>query len=224
MNNHPMSQLREHGWLQLRDVDRAAFDALARSLGCVFYKADILLEPGSNQYAFRPQRFPLHMDAADAQFVCWYVLDSDRGQCPMLVADTRAYLERLPQSTREILSSITITYQEIKTGGLGRAPLLQQHARGYWFANYFPTDYRRIVPRSPAEADALATFERDLAGLATQSIALRDRDAIVLDNRRMMHGRGPMSPGSSRHLLRYWIDCEHKYDGFEAALHGESLA
>ena len=224
MNDDSMAPLRDQGWLQLRDVDRAEFDELARSLGCVFYTADIRLEPGSNQYAYRPQRFPLHMDAADAEFVCWYVVDSDRGQCPLLVADTRAYLEQLPQSTRKILASITITYQEVRARGLGSVPLLQQHASGHWFANYFPTDYRRIVPRSPAEADVLASFERDLAELPKQSITLRDRDAIILDNRRMMHGRGPMSPESSRHLLRHWVNCDHKYDGLEAALHDEARA
>jgi hypothetical protein len=224
MNDDLMSALLEQGWLHLHDVSRLAFDEIAGSLGCVFYKTDVRLEPGSNQYAFRPQRFPLHMDAADAEFVCWYVVDAGQGECPMLVADTRPYLERLAQSTREILSSITITYQEIKTGGPGRVPLLQKHERGHWFANYFPTDFRRIVPRNPAESEVLAGFERELAGLATRSISLREKDAIVLDNRRVMHGRGPMRPGSTRHLLRYWIDCEHKYDGLEAAPHDETPA
>jgi hypothetical protein len=205
MNPDLASSLERRGWAHLGGASRAAFDELARSLGQVFYVSDIRLEPGATQYAFRPEPFPMHMDSPDARYVAWFVVDSGRAACPLVVSDSRPAMESLPEPTLRILQGVTTSYQDVKRAALSPVPLVSIDAEGRPVASYFPTNLAMVKPRSAEERRCIEDFERMLLALPKIPLELHDNDIVVLDNRRMLHGRGSMPPRSSRRLLRYWI-------------------
>jgi alpha-ketoglutarate-dependent taurine dioxygenase len=201
-----VQSLERQGWAHVAGGSRAAFDDIARALGKVFYVTDIRLEEGATQFAFRPESFPLHMDSPDARYVGWFVVDSDNSACPLVVADSRPAMRALPQSELRVLREVTTTYQDVKNDALSPVPLVSIDGEGTPVASYFPTNVRAIAPRSAAEARSILAFERMLLTLPKTRIDLHDNDIVVLDNHRMLHGRGPMPPNSRRHMLRYWIE------------------
>jgi alpha-ketoglutarate-dependent taurine dioxygenase len=197
--------LDERGWAHLAEASRAEFDELARRLGRIFYRSDIRLEEGATQFAFRPEAFPMHMDSPRARYVAWYVMDSDDSACPLVVSDSRPALRALAPQDLELLAGVTTTFEDVENAALSPVPLVSIDGDGTPVVSYFPTNLRRVQPRSEAEGRCIRDLERSLLMLPRTRIELRDRDIVVLDNHRMLHGRGAMPRGSRRHLLRYWI-------------------
>jgi hypothetical protein len=210
--------LEEKGWVWARNRTIDTYREWMRSLGTAFHATDVKLEPGSGQYALRPEAFEMHMDNPDADYAGWYVVnDGGEASCPMLISDSRAALNALPLETLQGLASIETLYIDVATRKKLAIPLLGRDERGNWFARYFPYDVRRIEAKSEQQARWLCELRECLAALPIIELPVATGDAVILDNNRMMHGRRGMRPGSLRRLFRVWVTRGDKYDSLQRA-------
>lgn len=190
------------------------FRECARSLGSPVTTTDIKLEPGSAQVALRPEPFFLHMDSPVADYVAWYVMnDGGNEGCPMMVADSRSAINSLPAETLKKLQATETFYIDHASGARVPIPLVGRDRHGNYFARYFPYYLQNAKAADGTATQAVLDLEACLASLPKQAIPFTTRDIVIVDNRRMMHGRSQLRPTSTRHLFRVWIHSGEALEG-----------
>lgn len=206
--------LNEAGYVWGRKQSFETFCAATSALGTVFHTTEVRLQPGSSQYALRPEQFDMHMDNPDADYAAWYVRnDGGDASCPMVIADSREAVNNLPTNVLEGLESTETLYIDAVTLKRIPIPLMGKDGNGVYFARYFPYDVRRIKPRDEKEAANIEALEACLAALPKLVLPVQTGDVVILDNKRMLHGRRQLRADSQRHLFRAWINCAGKYKG-----------
>ncbi len=183
-----------------------AYLALASSLGEVVAIEAIELRPGVGSYACSPGPVPFHTDHPAVDVAAWQCVRQDPVDGASLLVDARGLVGRLSAADVTLLEALPLAYPPLAEGhATGFAPVLEPRPDGH--ALYFPPVVR---PRAP-EASSLATFRaftddvRNAGAAAPIRIRLAPNDALFVDNRRMLHGRAALRPGSPRLLRRAWI-------------------
>jgi hypothetical protein len=213
-----MSQFREallkNGYVWGKNQSFEKFTALVSSLGTVFHTTEVRLQPGSTQYALRPEQFDMHMDNPDADYAAWYIRnDGGDASCPMVIADSREAVNSLPADVLHGLEQTETLYIDATTLKRLPIPLVARDENGIYYARYFPYDVRRIKPRDETQAAHIRALEACLASLPKMILPIETGDIVILDNRRMLHGRRQLRTDSARHLFRAWVNCAGKYRG-----------
>lgn len=93
------------------------------------------------------------------------------------------------------------------------APILVRSGRGSFYSTILPSD-RAFLRYDPCCLEAVNTrghaalrlVEDRLTGCTPQFHKWRQGDILIIDNWRVLHGRGPSDNGSGRSLARILID------------------
>ena len=72
------------------------------------------------------------------------------------------------------------------------------------------------------QASHIQALENCLASVPRMVLPIETGDVVILDNRRMLHGRRAIRAGSARHLFRAWMNCSDKYKGLINTLQDEN--
>jgi hypothetical protein len=196
------ARLADVGFAVLRFDAPAAAPALAHRLGPVVNVTEVrVTDP--RFYVTSAQSIPPHTDDPGARLILWYCRQDDGSDAGAnQLVDTRSVIRALPASVVEQLGEIELNCPEQGKPGLpGMArthPLYQPERRHHIF--YAP--WLCMEPRS----QALLAFEAEVLKPAhRRRVLLRPGDAVLVDNRRMLHMRDELPEASPRWLSRYWI-------------------
>lgn len=193
----------EHG------VDRSSFDALVERLGAAISEERIELRPGAHAYVAKPGRVPLHTDHPDVDFIAWRCVEQDRDDGASLLLDTRPVLDAMKRESPTNYATLfdTALVCPPLSGGpptLER-PVLRTDTAG---THVFCSPWLRAVDDRDGRGAALAELRERLSTAAkTQCVSLRMQrgGVVIVDNRRVLHGRAPIAEDSKRRLDRVWI-------------------
>ncbi len=138
----------------------------------------------------------------------WHCIEQDDTAGESLLLDTAVIFSRMKPDARESLRSVELELPVYAraAGGSERQPLLVERPWGTgvcyspWLKPFAPTesgiraykDFKRLVK----EADE---------GEPSIRIALKAKEALFIDNARVLHGRKAIVSESRRHLRRLWI-------------------
>lgn len=191
--------LRRDGLATLA-LDESAARAFVEGLGPILHETDVRLRPGAMTWLASPDPIPAHTDHPTVQWVAWWCVRQDNTDGASLLVDGRRVLGQLGAQA-DLLERVLLPVPGLKgVHPVGVHPMLA-HGRVYWAPWLEPTVGDELRPA----VDAFADLVRSPA--LERRVRLTPGDLLVIDNTRMLHGRGALVTGSVRHLKRWWVGC-----------------
>lgn len=202
-----MPTIEDDGYAVIREIGTPQdFERHAASLGERIAEELIALRDGAHAYVARPAAVPLHTDHPDVDRIGWFCHEQDQADGASWLLDTRPVLEGLPAVVLEELRRTKLYCQPVHEGAPMevRAVLsgVPSHPSVYfppWRVEPEPISWNRAALR--LLVDRLAEAQRT----SCIHVRLAPGDALFVDNARVLHGRGPLHPGSQRRLKRLWL-------------------
>ena len=202
-------------------IDASDFEAVAARLGTVDRRLEVVVSPEREQEQRSSRRNNLprpslyqstelgfHTDpprtslGGGADVLAFYCLAQDDHDGASLLIDMSRLEHDFTPDEIDGLRRVEVAYSTIRPDGvdeLHTLPLLSRDADRISL-HYMPWGVR--LPTDPALARLMGRFEQYARDRPVVSIRLKAGESLFLDNRVMLHGRGPLLPDSKRRLLR----------------------
>lgn len=206
MQQEVADALRRDGFFYARGIGSDEYVALAASLGEVVAVEEIELRPGVGSYACSPGPVPFHTDHPAVTTAAWYCVRQDPIDGASLLVDAQRLIEGLSSEQIALLERLRLAFPPLVAGyPPGAAPVLVLRSDRYGI--YYPPVVRpdEPEPRALVALQELVDRVREIGPTEQIRIRLEVNDALFVDNRRMLHGRGSLAQNSPRLLRRAWI-------------------
>ena len=217
--------LETRGWFRAAlPRGRADFEAVTGVLGTVDHSLEVVVSPEQeraqraarqNKLArpslYQATELDFHTDPPRTHLVggvdilAFFCVDQDDDGGENLLIDMGHLGRDFTAEEIDALGRIEVAYSTINAEGvdeLHTLPLVANNPDGL-ILHYMPWGVRQ--PTDPDLARLLQKFERYVRDQPIVSIRLEPGDSLFLDNRRLLHGRGPLPPESRRRLLRFHL-------------------
>ncbi len=216
--------LRLHGLAHLPPMTEARFVELAGCLGEIGLRTDLVIDPvqaeeerrrrsssaAGRPVVYAPTELGFHTDRPTVDVIGWYCVEQDAEDGAVLLIDTSDLGEHFGAAEIAGLGRVELGYfqRDAHTGQeeARRAPLVAGGPRGHllYYAPWL------VVPESAGGEAALllarfAAYVERKRETALVRIRLERGEALFVDNRRLLHARGNLSPSSRRHIVRLYI-------------------
>jgi hypothetical protein len=192
------ARLADAGFAVLRPGTAASAAALAQRLGPVLDVTEVRLG-NSRTYLSSADGIPPHTDHPAARLILWYCQQADSsGAGANLLVDTRSAIKALPAEVAVEMADVELRCPDVQTlDPTGTHPLYRPEVKQVFYAAWLCAE-----PRS----EALLAFDAEIGRPEhRRTILLQTGDALLIDNRRMLHLRDTLPADSPRWLTRYWI-------------------
>jgi len=199
------SDLLNAGWCRLPAMTDIEYRRLVAELGHAWCETEVLLRPDVRSYLCRADAVPLHTDHPDADYMSWRCGRQDNADGSQLLLDGRAALAACGPLVRDCLRQVHLEVRVRKGDPPSRIPVVRCTGLG---ERVFFASWLSPVESDPQSTNAYETLRRQVDRLSSQlttSIRLEEGEVLVIDNGRILHGRGPLSETSDRLLRRFWI-------------------
>jgi hypothetical protein len=214
--------LRAHGLARLPPMDEGRFLDLAGCLGEVGLRSDLVIDPVQAEeerhrrtaaedrpVVYAPTELDFHTDRPTVDVIGWYCVEQDAVDGAVMLIDTADLAEHLSAAEIAGLEKIELGYfqRDRQTGKeeFGRASLVTSGPRGF-LVYYAPW---LLQQQRDAETERLVGRFAAYVGRKRETALVRIRlhrgEALFIDNRRLLHARGNLSPASRRHIVRLYI-------------------
>jgi hypothetical protein len=204
MQQEVADALRRDGFFHVRGIGPDEYLALAASLGDVVAVEEIELRPGVGSYACSPGPVPFHTDHPAVTTAAWHCVRQDHVDGASLLVDAQRLVGKLNPEQIALLERLRLGFPPLLAGHRpGAAPVLMPRSDGYGI--YYPPVVRPDEPEPGALVALQALAEKVREVGPTEQIQIRLEVHFVDNNRRMLHGRGPLRSNSPRLLRRAWI-------------------
>lgn len=214
--------LRAHGLARLPPMDEGRFLDLAGCLGEVGLRSDLVIDPaqaeeerrrrtftGDRPVVYSPTELGFHTDRPTVDVIGWYCVEQDAVDGAVHLIDTADLAEHLSVAELAGMGKVEFGYfqRDRRTGKeeFGRAPLVTSGPRGFlvYYAPWLLQEkHDGETERLAARFSAYVDRKRETALVR---IRLHRGEALFIDNRRLLHARGNLSPESRRHIVRLYI-------------------
>lgn len=142
-----------------------------------------------------------HTDHHRASFIAWHCLVQTLEGGASRLADARAAFDELGPEQQRLLAEIRLFETSIFPGDASTHPLVE-------LGGAVPRFYCSFWSDAPLDPDHAAAFEAFEAAIRRHQVAnfrLTPGDVLVIDNRRILHGRSAITGSRDRHLVRHWL-------------------
>jgi gamma-butyrobetaine dioxygenase len=189
------------------------------SLGRLF---DVVVDPGGYNVAFTSEAIPPHNDNAQAthppsgQVLAMVVNEAGGGDS--VVVDGWAVLARLQRddpSAIDVLARVAVGFRQYsaEAEGFTRMPIVTRDADGRFTHLRFSNQLRQPLPFDHPDLAAWYGAYRALGRLVDDPghqlrFRLRGGDWLLVDGRRILHGRTAFAPDGRRHLQDVYFDVD----------------
>ena len=196
------ARLAEAGHAFVAKQSKAGVEAILKSLGEVIYVTDVKVNPESRSLVTSSKALDFHTDHHKAKWILWHCLrQTDNGGESTLVDAAAAYW-KLSASDQNALAQITLFEHKIFDDDEDRHPLVKmENGEPKFYYSFWLAD--KNLP--PAQKKALFAFREAVASETPVIIRLEKGDVLVVNNRRILHGRCEIKGSRDRFLKRFWI-------------------
>tara|TARA_B110000914_G_scaffold218967_1_gene226958 strand:+ start:1085 stop:1756 length:672 start_codon:yes stop_codon:yes gene_type:complete len=206
-----LADLDFQGWSQFSSQD-CSIDKVMGQLGFIIMENDVLIERNSPALVTSAEGLPPHTDHHLSHYILWHCLVPDSQGGYSIMVDGLRIFRSMPSNIQELLRSIHLKEHSVFKGDVGYHPLIYETPIGdriYYSVLFEPTAFwlaGEILTKEQKEA--FDTFNEAVRVAKTMRIKLKPGECLVVDNRRILHGRSPLQYNSNRLLKRYWIGKE----------------
>ena len=216
--------LRVHGLARLPPMTEACFLELAGYVGEVGLRTDMVIDPvqaeeerrrrssaAERPVVYAPTELGFHTDRPTVDVIGWYCVEQDAEDGAVLLLDTADLGEHFTAAEIAALGRVELGYfqRNAETGReeARRAPLVAGGPRGH-LLYYAPWLVQEIGgSETAALLTRFAAYVEWKRETALVRIRLQRGEALFVDNHRLLHARGNLSPSSRRHIVRLYIAC-----------------
>lgn len=196
-------QIREQGYVFLRQPSDAEFSELISSLGEVIHVEDICSDGRGDALLSSTDALSAHTDHHAASHIVWRCIEQADGGGESVIVDGVLLFEALPEEYKTALRTVRLAEHNVFDGDCDEYPMVTEDSKGkihlyysYWLAR---DDLVGIAKK------AFEAFSRALHVVPEKRFLLRPGDALAIDNHRILHGRTRILGETKRHLFRYWL-------------------
>ncbi len=203
-NHLPLAlmSLQKHGYVCLSGTTPDMLSDVIAHLGTVIMVTDVRPKPAAKSLVCSRRGLDLHTDHHRAAYVAWHCLRQCENGGESLLCNARAVFDALDNKTQKVLSTIFLFEHCIFTGDKPSRPLISlEHGE----VNCYYSFWLIRDGLSATQWKALHTFRGAIKSREFE-IKLRQGDMLIVDNRRMLHGRKAINENQERFLKRYWIE------------------
>ncbi len=183
------------------------FRDICGEFGEIISETEVCVKDKSSKRLHTNLPMGLHSDHPDVEIVAWHCHISDEEGGALLLLDISKMISEFSLNEIENLKKITVRVPPLgdhPERHQGLLSILDQRNIFYY------ADWLVQEPVSEYAQAALLKFERVISSSPeVKSIHLQRGEAILVDNRRMLHGRSGFSTNSQRFIKRLWL-CKRK--------------
>jgi alpha-ketoglutarate-dependent taurine dioxygenase len=204
-----LHSIRVHGYVRRAgSFDEGAYRSFVGRLGRIVNEERIALRPGAHAYVAKPGPVPMHTDHPEARFVAWLCLRQDEVAGGSRLYDSRPFLQSLSGEEVEQLRHTELECPPLAGGPPTlRFPVLTASPHSE-VDEIFCSPWLRAAGGNQERQAILDGFRSRLSH-DIQARAFEERlvegEMLIIDNRRVLHGRGAIDDRSRRELLRFWL-------------------
>ena len=206
------AQLRAHGFFFAPAGRHEGAEAAVARLGRPLLRTDVKPTATSRSLVCSRRELGPHTDHFRADFIAWECHASAPSGGATFVVDPAPVIAALGADDRQALSTARMIEHRIFADDPDARPVLHSPDRLYF--TYWLAEGLTAAQRSAARRfrDALERAPRRL------SRKLEPGDLLVVDNRRLLHGREAFA--GPRHLTRIWITADESWEPRWLPAHG----
>lgn len=198
-------ELHEVGFVRIESaLSDAKFVELGRYLGEVVDDTPVRIVPGKRTYLARPEPIPFHTDHPISDLIAWRCESQDARDGASLLIDSHRAIGELSAQELAGLELLRLPAM-VRLGDEATPTPIMSREGGSRRVFYAP--WLEPIGRPVEAHDALVAFRRALAQQQQDALSIRlePGQVLIVDNHRMLHGRGQLLPDSTRRLRRLWI-------------------
>jgi hypothetical protein len=192
--------LNRQGWYFGQNISDEERCAMMNEMGQVIWTTEVTPNPKSRAMVTSRKAIGPHTDHHRAEYILWHCIEQSTVGGESLLIDAREILNGMsPEDLRELEQVSLMEHKVFQSDG-DSYPMLERGEDG---------QYKIYYSFWLASNEATPAFQRFSAKVKSTPpivVNLQPNDVLVIDNRRMLHARGPISDDSRRHLRRYWIE------------------
>lgn len=217
-----LNSLRAYGYAHIKGpLSLAQFELISSHIGTVELKTDIKVDPGQEQAqrqqriasgrpsTYQAQGLDFHSDNPRMNVLAWYCLEQDAVDGTLYLIDTDNIAEHLTVKELAILTVTHVMYSSRRASEdkeeLLREPLLTKISSGY---RVYYQPWLLLDTYNEEQLRSLERFQEYIERAQRRGpihVKLERREALFIDNRRMLHGRNSIAENSKRHLIRFFL-------------------
>jgi len=196
-------RLTSHGWVVLPGIGAAGLDAVVAALdAAVLQTTEVVVREG-RALVTSDRALDLHTDHHRADFIAWHCRAQTSAGGATRLADAAAAFATLTTSEQRLLGEVRLFEHSIFAGDATTHPVVEHGADGPRFYCSFWFDDEGAL--SPPQRSAFAAFESAIRRQEVANFRLVAGDVLLINNRRILHGRTAITGSRDRHLDRYWL-------------------
>lgn len=194
-------QLSRDGWILVRGGGPAAFESLPGMLdGAVIHRTDVAIRPG-RALITSDRELELHTDHHRADWIAWHCIRQTTEGGETRLADAEVAFASLTLAERALLMNLRLFEHSVFAGDASTHPVVElvgprlRFYCSFWFEGEL----------DQATNAALDAFRSACRSATVANLRLLPGDVLVVDNRRILHGRSAITGSRDRHLIRHWL-------------------
>ncbi|QKX16905.1 TauD/TfdA family dioxygenase [Microbulbifer sp. YPW1] len=193
-------RLKSDGYALLKN--RAVKEALniCSKLGKTIRHDDVWVDPNSRAHINSDCLLDFHTDHSRAKYIAWYCLKQSSCGGESMLLDSYKVLDHLREYEIKSLRKIYLYQHFVFEGDARSWPLLSDvdGAPQIYYASW-------LIDSVDQRKREIRKLNRLLNLAEKIKIRLTPGDFLVIDNRRILHGRGEIKGTKDRHLRRFWL-------------------
>jgi len=192
-------ELRQKGYLHLTNQSEIQLQEILNSLGSVIMATDIVVNKNSKGIVTTSLGIDFHTDHHNAKYIIWYChKQTDDGGASLLIDAEDLYFQ-LSNDEQEQLKKVELFEHKI----------YPDDKSSYPFVEIDENNNRRFHCSLMDDLDkknpAFITFQNLINETIPTKIELKEKDILIIDNYRILHGRTAIDGSKDRFLKRYWL-------------------
>tara|TARA_B110000003_G_scaffold260703_1_gene281817 strand:- start:3310 stop:3942 length:633 start_codon:yes stop_codon:yes gene_type:complete len=201
-----MGCLNQDGWAVF-DSTVVLPEIVIENLGHIIMENDVSIDVGSRSLVRSNKALPPHTDHHLVEYILWYCHEQDVAGGDSILVDGIEVFDRQSQADKDILKSIHLMEHCVFEGDLTQHPMVSEERDNlslyysFWMAEGL----------SELQRNAFDRFTKSVMETEPERFKLPQYWCLVINNKRIFHGRTALSEDSDRFLKRYWISSsKHK--------------
>ena len=198
--------LREKGYVLISGSNLDEAVEYAKQLGNIIWTTDVQIRKSKGMLT-STRGLEFHTDHHHANYILWFCHQQTTLGGESVLVDAKEVISQMSDLDREVLRSINLFEHKIFDHDPEYYPLI--NASGDVYYSFW--EYDKVL--SANDRAVLDRFSKLLHAHNHINMTLQPNDILIINNRRMCHGRTEIRGTQNRHLKRYWISTEEKNNG-----------
>lgn len=196
-----LNDLTNQGFALIDLSEPESFEEIINNLGIIIERTDVKVDKSSRSLVSSEKALDLHTDHHRADFIAWFCIEQAETGGESILLDGLEVYNQLDEVEKTSLGKIQLMEHMVFRDDREKHPLIEivkgqpKMYYSFWLVK---------KPTTRNQKNALEKFQRLLAESEPFKVKLKPNQALIIDNRRILHGRNAIISGT-RFLKRVWI-------------------